>query len=209
MSSVQEKFGQLIIDGFGEFAKTGIPDTNQMDTTWFDHVQEPTVRDALCDTLYGARWLYKIGLALQVKNKELYSHVRAQVIDYISVSETLLNEMIIHAKTKNKLTGNHWQFKDLYMNPKNKIKWYQVTNVRATIEKQSFAWLILVAEEEKIITTQLAKALQRMRLVRNTVHITERAKNNSAYSLNSSSEAFKIMQQAINETKSWFSKNKI
>lgn len=209
MSSIQEKFGQLIIDGFGEFAKNGIPDTNQLDLTWFDHIQEQSVRDALCDTLYGARWLYKIGLALQVNNKELYAHVRAQVIDYISVSETLLNEMVVHAKNKNKLTGNHWQFKDLYMNPKNKIKWAQVTNIREMIEKQSFAWLILVAEEEKIITQPLAKSLQRMRLVRNTVHITERAKKHSTYSLNSSSEAFKIMQQTINETKSWFSKNKI
>ncbi|MDI3429670.1 hypothetical protein QLG02_04920 [Aeromonas sp. V90_14] len=209
MSSIQEKFGQLIIDGFGEFAKTGIPDTNKLDATWFDHVQEQTVRDALCDTLYGARWLYKIGLALQVDNKELYAHVRAQVIDYISVSETLLNEMVLHAKNKNKLTGEHWKFKDLYMNPKNKIKWTKVTNIRAAIEKQSFAWLILVAEEEKIITPPLASSLNKMRLVRNTVHITERAKNNSAYSLNSSSEAFKIMQKTINETKSWFSKNKI
>lgn len=209
MSTIQEKFGQLIIDGFSEFAKTGIPDTNKLDTTWFDHVQEQSIRDALCDTLYGARWIYKIGLALQVSNKELYAHVRAQVIDYISVSETLLNEMIVHARNKNILIGNHWQYKDLYMNPKNKIKWAQVTNVRATVERQSFAWLILVAEEEKIITQPLAKSLQRMRLVRNTVHITERAKNQSAYSLNSSSEAFKVMQQAINETKSWFSKNKI
>ncbi|MCF5904557.1 MULTISPECIES: hypothetical protein [Aeromonas] len=209
MGSIQEKFGQLIIDGFGEFAKTGIPDTNKLDATWFDHVQEQTVRDALCDTLYGARWLYKIGLALQVDNKELYAHVRSQVIDYISVSETLLNEMVLHAKNKNKLTGEHWKFKDLYMNPKNKIKWTKVTNIRSAIEKQSFAWLILVAEEEKIITRPLASSLNKMRLVRNTVHITERAKNNSAYSLNSSGEAFRIMQKTINETKSWFSKNKI
>lgn len=209
MGSIQERFGQLIIDGFADFAKNGIPDTIQLDTKWFDHIQDAAIRDALCDTLYGARWFYKIGLALQVSNKELYAHVRAQVIDYISISETLLNEMIIHAKTKNKLNGNHWQYKDLTMNPKNKVVWKATTNIRKTIEKQSFAWLILVSEEEGIISNSLASSLQKMRVVRNTVHITERAKNINNYTLNNSSESFKIMQTTINETKSWFSKNRI
>lgn len=211
-SSIQEKFGQVIIDGLTTFAQNGIPDPTKFDTNWFEHVQEKSVRDALCDTLYGARWIYKVGLALQVKDKELFAHVRSQVIDYVSVSETLLAEMIAHGHAKKKLTGKQWQFKDIPFNaadkPTKKIKWWNYTSSRHAVAKQTFKWYMVVAEEEKIIDSALAASLEKMRQFRNTVHITERASAAANYSLGSSAEAFKIMQNTINQTKSWFNKNK-
>ena len=206
--SVQERFGQIVIDGLTGFAQNGIPEVAQFDLTWFDHIQEASVREALCDTLYGARWIYKIGLALHVKDKELFAHVRAQVIDYISICETLLAEMVIHAHEKNKLTGNHWKFKDLYMNSKKTLRWHQFASSRAAVEKQTFAWSLVVCKEEGIISNALSTSLDSMRILRNTVHITERAKNAGTYTLNSSDTAFKVMQKTINETKSWYANNK-
>lgn len=168
------------------------------------HIQDKTVREAICDTFYGARWHYKIGLALLVSKQEQYAHVRAQVIDYASICETLLVEMIIHGVSKSKLTKTQHQFSDFQQN--KSIKWGK--DIRKIAEKQTFAWYIKVAQEEGIIDAALAKGIDGMRALRNTVHITERAKKNHSYSLKVSDESFKIMQKAINQTKRWFNKNK-
>ncbi len=201
---IKIKFGNSIIECLTEFARTGIPDSVKMDTTWFEHVQEKAVREALCDTFYGARWHYKVGLALLVQKQEQYAHVRAQVVDYASICETLLAEMLIHGVTNSKFTGSQYLYSDFQK--KRPLKW--VTNQRKTVEKQTFAWYIKVAEEEKIIDAPLVKAIEKIRVLRNTVHITERAKRNNSYSLQVSDEAFKTMQQTINQTKKWYNKNK-
>ncbi len=80
--NIKIKFGAAVIKTLTEFARTGIPDPAKMDANWFEHIQDKTIREAVCDTFYGARWHYKTGLALLVEKKEQYAHVRAQVIDY-------------------------------------------------------------------------------------------------------------------------------
>ena len=201
---IKIKFGAAVIEALTEFARTGIPDPTKMDANWFEHIQDKTVREAVCDTFYGARWHYKIGLALLVDKKEQYAHVRAQVIDYASICETLLVEMIIHGVSHAKFTKQQHQFSDFQQT--KKLNWK--TAVRAKAEKQTFAWYIRVAQEEGIIDDPLAKELEGMRNLRNTVHITERAKKNNTYSLKVSDDSFKVMQRTINQTKSWFNKNK-
>lgn len=201
---IKIKFGAAVIQALTEFARTGIPDPAKMDANWFEHIQDKTVREAVCDTFYGARWHYKTGLALLVEKKEQYAHVRAQVIDYASICETLLVEMIIHGIAKAKLAKQQYQFMDFQQTK----KLYWKTGVRTKAEKQSFAWYIRVAKEEGIIDAQLATDLEGIRTLRNTVHITERAKKSNAYSLKVSDDAFRIMQRTINQTKSWFNKNK-
>ncbi|MFM5646351.1 hypothetical protein [Aeromonas caviae] len=201
---IKIKFGAAVIQALTEFARTGIPDPANMDAKWFEHIQDKTVREAVCDTFYGARWHYKIGLALLVEKKEQYAHVRAQVIDYASICETLLVEMIIHGVGKAKLSKQQYQFMDFQQT--KPLNWKKA--IRKTAEKQTFAWYIHVAQEEGIIDAQLATDLEGMRTLRNTVHITERAKKSNAYSLKVSDDAFKIMQRTINQTKSWFNKNK-
>lgn len=209
--TIQQNFGQAVIDTLTTFARNGIPIPNQLDTTWFDHIQEKSIRDALSETLYGARWIYKIGLALQVNNNELYAHVRSQVIDYISISETLLAEMIIHAINKNHLKGSQWEFSDIPRPGKvsvRKIAWSRFKSRRHAIARQSFKWYIVVSKEEGIIDSTLAGTLEKMRGHRNSVHITEKAMNSSVYTLGNSAESFKVMQETINQTKKWFNKNK-
>jgi hypothetical protein len=201
---IKIKFGAAVIQALTEFARTGIPDPAKIDATWFEHIHDKTVREAVCDTFYGARWHYKIGLALLVEKKEQYAHVRAQVIDYASICETLLVEMIIHGIGKTKLSKQQHLFNDFQQT--KRLNWNR--SIRTTAEKQTFAWYIRVAQEEGIIDAQLATDLEGMRTLRNTVHITERAKKSNAYSLPVSDDAFKIMQRTINQTKKWFNKNK-
>lgn len=86
---IQEQFGQAIIDAMASFAKKDIKDVAALEADEFSHVSDPAMRTALAETLYGTRWLYKLGLALLANNQEQFAHVRAQIIDYASVSEAL------------------------------------------------------------------------------------------------------------------------
>jgi len=201
---IKTKFGAAVIQALTDFARTGIPDPAKMDTKWFEHIHDTTVREAVCDTFYGARWHYKTGLALLVDKRERYAHVRAQVIDYASICETLLVEMIIHGVDKAKLSKQQYQFIDFQQT--KSLSWRK--SIRTTAEKQTFAWYIRVAQEEGVIDAKLATDLEGLRTLRNTVHITERAKKSNAYSLQVSDDAFKVMQRTINQTKSWFNRNK-
>ncbi|MGE1530700.1 hypothetical protein [Pseudomonas putida] len=205
---IQEQFGQAVIDSFLDFAKSKIPDPDQLDAKWFDHIQEKNIREALVDTYYGSRWMYRIGLGLLVKDRERLAHIRAQVIDYASICETLLSEMIVHGIEKSHLTKTQWEYADFNKSKNKKINWKNIKKTRDRVSKLSFAWYIKVCEEENIIDATLAKSLESQRVLRNTVHLTERARANNTYSLRASDDALKAMQATINQTKKWRSKNK-
>jgi len=86
--------------------------------------------------------------------------------------------------------------------------WSRFSSPRKAVESQSFLWYIKVAEEEGLIDSALASKIDGLRKIRNTVHITERAKVNHKYSLGASNDAYQAMQLAINQSKSWWDKNK-
>jgi hypothetical protein len=50
-------------------------------------------------------WIYKLGLALLVKDAEQLAHVRAQILDYASVCEGHLGDMVRHAIVSGHVNG--------------------------------------------------------------------------------------------------------
>jgi hypothetical protein len=88
------------------FARQDLGDPAEYEATYFQHVADSQLRTALAETMYGARSLYKLGLAFLVQDAEQLAHVRAQIFDYASICEGLLGEMIRHAITKNIVVGN-------------------------------------------------------------------------------------------------------
>jgi len=203
---IPEHFGKAVMTAISNFAKSGIADESELDSKWFEHVKDNNVRTALCDTFHGARWIYKLGLALLVDGKECYAHVRAQVIDYGSICETLLAEMILHGLEKGKLKGQRYRFADnAHHQP---IRWAKHSDMRKTIERQKFWWHIAVAKEEGIIDAGLSRELDGLRNVRNTVHLTEKINSNTVYHLNMSARALETLQKTINQTKSWYNRHK-
>jgi len=202
---IQEKFGQALMDSITNFAQQDILSSEELERTRFSHVDEIDIRKALADTMYGARWLYKIGLALLVKNEEQYAHVRAQAIDYASVCETLLGEMIIHGIIKNHIAGTTFQFSDY--NQKKRIHWTQITNVRGRVEKMQFWWGIQVARENSIITPNTAIALERLKDLHNTVHITEKVRSGISYYIGITKSAYAITNDVIDQTIQWKNEN--
>jgi hypothetical protein len=199
---VQEKFGEAIITAIREFAKSDLRTVDQLKACEFCHIGDANLKDSLAETFYGARWIYKLGLALLVRNSEQMAHVRTQVMDYGAVCEGLLSDVILHALQTNRMTGKKYCYADPTKS-RGKIKW-QVQNKLEKLNKQSFFWHIEVAFEEKMIDDALYESLHKMRKERNTVHI--RARTHKAF-LGTSKFLFNTVLETIRQTKAWRAAN--
>ena len=201
-SQIQEHFGEAIIEAMASFAKRDLRSVNSLTLTEFSHVTDPKLRQALAETLYGARWIYKLGLALLVKNEEQMAHVRAQVLDFGSVCEGLLSDSIFHGLDRAILIGQKYRYADT-ANSRRPINW-TVQNKLSQMMKQSFHWHIEIAEEEGIVSAPLAARLHAMRRERNTIHL--RARTHQAF-LGTSKSLFGIVTDTIAATKAWRTAN--
>lgn len=199
---IQEQFGQAIINSVAEFARKDLEDVATLSRTLFFHVTDPALRTTLAETLYGARWIYKLGLALLVKDEEQMAHVRAQLIDYGAVCEGLLVDLIAHGISKGNVAGSRYKFKDVKQ-LQRPINW-GVKDIQGQVTRQTFYWQIAVAEEESMISESLVKRLDALRQDRNTVHMA--ARTFKAY-LGRSHAAFETLHKAITEAKAWKTAN--
>lgn len=194
---IQEQFGESIIAAIRDFARSDLETVPEMEQKYFNHVSDGGLQRALAETLYGARWLYKLGLALLVQDAEQMAHVRAQVIDYGSICEGLLHDAIAHALRNGLLRGHRFRYSDT-RNLRFPINW--TLSHELVLKRQGFQWHIDVAEEEGIIDGDLAAALHDLRKERNTVHVKSRTYQ--AF-IGTSRRAFGTMCDSVKQTRGW------
>ncbi len=198
---IQEQFGQRVIEAFAEFARTDLKTVAQFESEEFSHVSDARLRSDLAQVFYGSRWIYKLGLALLTENAERAAHVRAQIVDYASVSEGLLSYSIAHAIRKDHTVGQSWN----YLDPDRQqrpIQWSTAHPERAKAI-QNFWWLVRISREFRIISPRTERDLQWLREQRNTVHLRARASIGKTAFINQSKKAFLVVNATIRETKTW------
>ncbi len=185
------------------FCEADLESLHELEVQHFSHVDEPKLRRVLAETLYGARWIYKLGLALLVRDEKQLAHVRMQVLDYGSVCEGLLSSMIHHAAVKGHLKKNKYKFNDT-ARLREPIDWSE-PDKNKVLGKRSFHWIIEVAEEEGIIKPDLAIKLHDLRKERNTVHL--RARTYQAF-LGTSKRIYAVLRDTVEQTKVWRARHK-
>jgi hypothetical protein len=195
---IQEQFGQVIIDAVAEFAAIDLPTAASLEAGVFSHVGDAQMRRRLCEVFYGARWIYKLGLALLVKDEQQAAHVRAQITDYGAVCEGVLIDMIDFAMQKRLMQGSRYKFEDAVRKTK-KIMW-QFGNHRGVLGYRPLKWLIVVAEEERIISPACVKELEWLRGRRNSVHIRWQYKGSY---IDTSRRAFEAVHLLLSDSKRW------
>ncbi|MFN7941594.1 MAG: hypothetical protein U0X73_08325 [Thermoanaerobaculia bacterium] len=198
---IQEQFGEKVIEAFADFARSELKAPDQLEGDEFSHISDTGLRKDLAQVFYGARWLYKLGLALLTRDEERAAHVRAQLLDYGSLVEGLLAHCVAHAVRTKQTTGDAFKWRD----PDKKqqpINW-NVKDPEAQIGRQSFWWLIRVAWEFAVVPKKLREDLDWLREQRNTVHLRQRSALGQTAYLNHSKRAFELVIQTIAETKAW------
>ncbi len=154
---IQEQFGQIFVDGLRAFARKDIASVDETMKD-LDHIIDIEFRRVLAECVYGARWMYKLGLAALAEPQERAAHIRTQVIDYAAATEGLLGEAISWGIANGHLTGQMWQFAD-YKRLQRKIAWSAKPRDDFVKNRISFAWLIAVASEEKLLSGALTREL--------------------------------------------------
>ena len=109
---IQEQFGQRVIDAFADFARSDLKAPAELAADEFSHVTNPDLRQRLAEVFYGVRWIYKLGLAMLTEDTERAAHIRAQIVDYASVSEALLADCLAHAIRNGHTVGTAYTYKD-------------------------------------------------------------------------------------------------
>jgi hypothetical protein len=200
-SPIQQQFGQKVMEAFAEFARADLDDVARLEADSFNHVGDARLRTELAQVFYGARWIYKLGLALLTKGEERAAHVRAQIVDYASISEALLSYCIAHAISRGHTVGtaHQWSDPDKQRHP---IVWNAAQRER-TLAKQSLWWLVRIGREFGIVNGALEDELQWLREQRNTVHLRARASLGPTAFLNQSKRAFEITTETIRQTRVW------
>jgi hypothetical protein len=202
--AIQEQFGQEIIDAMARFAKRDIKEPAALAADEFSHIHDAALKQALAETLYGTRWLYKLGLALLANNVEQFAHVRAQIIDYASIAEALLADAIVQARAKGKLTGTQYQRK--YTRGNTRLTW-NPADPSETVSYTTFEWRIKVAHESGIINAALSGQLNGIRTRRNTVHLTAKVMAGVVYYAGLAKRSHEAMHETIRQTKAWVAAN--
>jgi len=198
---IQEQFGQQVIDAFAQFARSDLKLPDELEVEEFSHVSDATLRRRLSEVFYGVRWIYKLGLALLTRDAERAAHIRAQIVDYASVSEGLLADCLAHALRNGYTAGNGYLFKD----PDKQqlpIRW-NAASPEPMLRRQSFWWMVRIAREFGIINTSLESELDWLRTQRNTIHLQQLSVVGKVSFLNQSKRAFDAVTRTIRQTKAW------
>ena len=198
---IQELFGQKVIEAFADFARTDLDDPTVLEANSFNHVTDVQLRKELSQVFYGARWIYKLALALLTKDEERAAHVRAQIVDYASVCEALLSYCLAHAIKRGHTVGGGYQWID--PDTRRKALNWNPTQPERLLAKQSMWWLVRIAREFHVVTQTLEAELDWLREQRNTVHLRARAALGPTAFLNQSKRAFEATTETVRQTKVW------
>lgn len=198
---IQEQFGEQVIAAFADFARADLKSVDDLSNDEFRHITDHELRRAIAQVYYGARWIYKLGLALLTRDEERAAHIRAQIVDYASICEALLSYSVAHALEKGHAKGDSYKWKD--PNTKKQPLSWSSSNTQTLLRRQSLWWLVRVANEFGILSRELADDLQWLRQERNTVHIRERVSLGAQAYLNQSKKAFELTWKTILAARTW------
>ena len=199
--SIRVALGDRLMEAVKEFARRDMDSAVELENKYFRFVSDAPLRQEIAQTFYGARWLYKLGLALLAKDEEPGDHVRAQVTDYGAVAEALLSYAVAHAIKGERTQGNRYRYSD-FVKLQKPIVW-DVKHPEKDLASQTFAWLIAISFDFGIIHNDLKKELHWLREQRNSVHLRKLVAVGRQAFLSRSLRAFEAVVSTSKSCRAW------
>ncbi|MFN8177686.1 MAG: hypothetical protein U0167_07160 [bacterium] len=203
---LKTRLGQIIMDSVCEFALRDERSVDELEGGTFGRVRDPALRRTLGETLFGARWLYKLGLVTYATNERRAAHIRAQIIDYAAICEAVLGDALAHGIAARHFATDAHEWGSPRTRSGKRISWSA-----ATIEKQlrkewpcnTFNWKIAVAAANALVDTRRARDLDTLCRRRNKVHLAERASIARREYIDESADAFRTMCEVVDQVGGW------
>lgn len=199
---VNRAVGERVIDSLVNFARQEIPTPNNLSNDWFLFVTDEKLRTILSETLYGAMWVYRVGKVFASNREELQAHLRTQLINYGAICEAILEYAILQVAKHHAFKGDSWKFRD--EKKQQKLTW---GTPPANLPRfTNFSWCIRVAVDEGGIRQNEERALTKLRELRNSIHLSNKAIENIDYEPKQSKEAFELMKLVVEQSRDWLSR---
>jgi hypothetical protein len=198
-AAIELHLGAVVLDAIHEFALYHVQSPAELETTTFSFIKDPKLRSRLSETLFGARWLYKLGLVTVAADARRAAHVRAQIIDYASICEGVLVDAVTHGLVRGHFTGK----------AAGEIGFVGPGSSRGAVQTRvrkrygSFAWMLKVAREERMVDLPLWERVDWLRDRRNGVHVAEVAATDVRMLIDASRHAYTTMVGTIDQIGAW------
>lgn len=198
--TVQCELGEAVVGAIVEFAIRDIDPADKLSGELFARVCDAQVRRQVAEILFGARWLYKLGLLTLATGERRAAHVRAQVVDYGAICEALILDGLAQGIVAFDLRGAWKPAKR-----KGSVVWSTGRSavLKTLRERFDFRSLIEIAKHEGILSDALAKRLHWLRKQRNRVHIAEMAALAEKQYISTSRTAYGIVLECAKSVRSW------
>ena len=196
------EIGKRVLDLLTDYVKERIAPPMELSSEKFGFVKDRKLRENLAETYFGATWVYSIGRLLARDKQELQAQLRTQIINYGAVCEAILEYAILEGAKKSSFQGELWKYRD--EKKKENLRW---GNPPANLPKGiNFAWCIAVAKDELIIDEKVAKLADKLRNLRNTIHLSKKALENIEYEPPQSKEAYQTLNLVIEQSQKWLAR---
>lgn len=196
---INQAVGARVIESLVTYVRLEIPTPSDLSNEWFLFVTDEKLRTILSETLYGAMWVYRVGKVFATNQEELQAHLRTQLINYGAICEAVLEYSILQGAKKNAFKGESWKFRD--KKEKQKLTW---GSPPANLPKETnFAWCIRISTAEGTISPEVEKKLNKLREIRNSIHLNKKAAENLDYEPQQSKDAFELMKLVVDQSRNW------
>ncbi|WP_299045467.1 hypothetical protein [uncultured Tateyamaria sp.] len=169
-------------------------------------IENVDIRSAVVDEYLTARYIYKLGEALAVEKRDLYSHVKFQVIQYASIYEVIIGWMLweklaAHPEVRQLQTVK--TVRKLSTLPRSIVaETKQGSEVFFATEKELSAPQQKIKFSDKVKTSvslgfvdkNLAAEIEEFFAARNGIHIENAVKNQIDYELDLAKRAYWRLQ---------------
>jgi hypothetical protein len=176
-------------------------------TQMFDFLDNPTLQKRVEDEFYAARYIYKLGEALNVADKRLHAHNKFQIVQYAGIYEAIIVYLLWEKFDGHQAIidiENHSAFRRAGSFPSN----LSLTNtdtgqeISLCVETRQKTPKVSIKFDDKIdaavkigfVDATLGGEIKEFYKLRNAIHLESAIKNDVKYELDNSSLAYRRLQ---------------
>ncbi len=169
----------------------------------FDFIDDTELKNKIILEFDSARYIYKMGEALQVDSYRRHAHVKFQIVQYAGIYEAIIvhllwNNFKKHPEVRNIET--HTTYKSVAKMPKNinlttekgeQVDLCVLSEQKTSVVSIKFDDKVSAAVKIGFIDSQIADEIKEFYKLRNAIHLQSAVRNNIKYEINNSLLAYR------------------
>jgi len=199
------------------YCKRDLPQSFDFFLEKFDFIEDKDLKDQLAQEFYAARYMYKLMEALNLSDRELYAHVKFQIIQYASIYEAVICHLLWNRFADHDALRKiefHKEYRKVEALSKKAKVLYEdeeciicvSRNVKTPSPAIKFDDKVNAAVEIGFLDVIYAAEIKNFYKIRNLVHIEKASQSEIDFEIEQAKLAYRRMEPFIDRIKSFLSK---